>query len=186
MSANYSIWHGWRSDERTIELLATAINVQELGRGSQEFIAMLMEDLGHGNIAIDTWKVSEPFAVNYLSSGTSGNWRDSWLLTWAVSIVTNNAPRPPIEPVDMTIWDSSWDGVEATPTYFEIVATGDSPMPDLAAIDDVVTRRCPLEHVHATVPVRDSGPGPAAELAELVNRLFASEGWATDHRASRR
>ena len=182
MSGTYSVWHGQRRDEQNAVCYLTAINVQELGTGSEELVTNLLSDLGSPASTVPRWRVGEPFAVSYLSSDPTDDWRDTWLLTWELTLTGPAAPELPSDPVDLTIWDSSWDGSYATPTAFVIVAVGGEDVPDLPELAHGESVQCDLGHLHVLVPVGDDGPDAAAQLAERISTVCRDHGWATEWR----
>lgn len=157
----------------------TAVNVQELAHGSEELIEMLLQDLGSEGGRPLAWSLSEPFAVNYLSADPTDDWRDTWLLTWRLELRGGRLPDLPSEPVDLAIWDSSWDGKEAVPVAFELIATQGSGAPDLNDMRVDSTERCSEGHLHVRVVVESLSLDSAAAETERIQSALRDSGWAT-------
>jgi hypothetical protein len=182
VSEVFTVWHGQRLSGSTLSFYVTAINVQELGTGSRDFVEGLCEDLGLLSMSVEGWTIGTPFAVDFLSSEPTSEWRDTWLLTWVLELVTSGTPELPTSPVDTYAADTSWDGCEATPTAFEVVAVGTGPEPDIGHFDEVSTARCTLGHLHIRVHVRNDNVDAAAEAAGRVKALCETHGWITGWR----
>lgn len=79
MTATFTAWHAESSAPDKAALYLTAINVQEVGHGCRSFIEMVLEGLDWGGPFPDEWSVGARFAVDFLSSDRTADWRDSWL-----------------------------------------------------------------------------------------------------------
>lgn len=181
MSATFTAWHAESAAPDQAALYLTAINVQEVGQGCRDFIEMVLRGLDWDGPLPDDWSVGAPFAVDFLSSDRTDDWRDSWLLTWRIEL------HAPVQNLrwdglrDLTVWDESWAGNEAGPMAFEVIAVaGKSARRPPRPLPEEVRWQCPVGHLHASIPVVGSRSDVAAATAGEIRDQLNECGWLTD------
>ena len=186
MSATFTAWHTESPAPDRTALYLTAINVQEIGLGGRDFIGRVLDGLEWEGPRPDRWSVGDPFAVDFLSSDRTGDWRDSWLLTWRIELRAR-ARTPLLDGLrDLTVWDESWVGDEADPTAFEVIAVaGKSAQQPPRPLAEEVRWQCSSGHLHARIPVVRNRLDAAAATADEIRDQLNERGWLTDWLGSR-
>lgn len=120
----FSLWNMRGDGDTSVSLFVTAINVQELGSGTEDFFRTVLRDVGL-EAEPSAWHVSTPFATSYLAAEETADWRDRWWLTWDVEISVDTSATDKLleHVVDTFAFDESWTGVESSPEAFVVIAS---------------------------------------------------------------
>jgi hypothetical protein len=111
MSA-YHVWNPFLVDKDTLEFIVTTADSDQIAKGTDEFIAGILKDIGLSSAKPGKWTLDFARTPYFSEYPDSDDWRDRWQPVWRATVKLKSPPaKPPTRQVpyfETNSTDDSW------------------------------------------------------------------------------